>query len=212
MSINKILQELDEQKVEEKPMIKEVKEDGVIQATIDLPTRKEIIRKYLEGKEKRDIGNEYGIPTTTVTSIVSKNQDLRLEIEKRYQATALARENYRLSESKNKLLSFVDNTLDEVANDPTSLTTEGKLKVLNSIAAVFDKFSITSRLNADKPTGISESRSMNVNVDKVLKELSTQEDKLNFLRGQNTSGNIVEVKPEPLDGEIEEMDEDEDDK
>ena len=193
MSINNLLQELEENKVPTESL--EIAKDNTI-APIDTftpsPTqKKEIIQKYLEGKDKREIASVYGVSTRTITNIVENNSDIRLETEKRYQSTAMARENYRLSETKNKLLTFVDKTLEDAMANPEELTTAIKLKTLNSIAALFDKLSVTSRLNADKPTNISESRELNIDLDKVLKELPTNEDKLNFLRGQNSTGTMV---------------------
>lgn len=193
MSVSQILNELDEK---QKPK-EDIEETQVV--SVDLVTKKEIIQQYLEGKNKKDIGNQYGLSTRAVSIIIEGNSEIRLETEKKYLSTSLARENYRLSESKNKLLDFIDNTLDEVISDPDSLNPESKMKVLNNIAALFDKLSITARLNADKPTNITESRELKVDVAKIMEQLQTPEDKLNFLRRQSTSEKIN--KP-IYDGEV----------
>jgi|AntAceMinimDraft_17_1070374.scaffolds.fasta_scaffold01836_1 hypothetical protein len=191
MSLNKILKEIDDN---QKPM-PDVEEDDIRHISVGPIQKKNIIREYLEGDDKRNIASRYGLPTISVTKIIEGNDDLRLETEKRYQSTALSRENYRLSETKNKLLSFIDGTLDETLNSPEGLTTETKLKVLNNIASLFDKLSVTSRLNADKPVNISESRNFSVDVDRILQQLPTAKDKLDFLRGQDTTGNIIDSTP-----------------
>jgi len=194
MSVNQLLKEMDENKPE--PMTLEPIVDKPISASFSLADKKEIIRKYLEGKVKKEIAHEYGVPTISITKIVEQNSDIRLETEKRYQSVALSRENYRLSETKDKILSFIDTTLEEVATNPGKLTTENKLRVLNNVAVLFDKLSITSRLNSDKPTNISEERNIKVDINKVLEKLPTTEDKLNFLRRQNTTGDIIDVDVE----------------
>jgi len=187
MSVENLLQEMEENK---KPAV--VLEEST--AIVLTPTQhKEIIQLYLEGSKKTDIAKRYNATTNAITKVIESNADLRLETEKRYQATAMARENYRLSETKNKLISFIDATLEETVNDPTAMTTEAKMKVLNSIAALFDKLSITSRLNAEKPSSIAETRKLSIDVDKVIAQLDTNEDKLNFLRGQNTTGTIIDT-------------------
>jgi len=187
MSVENLLQEMEENK---KPAV--VLEEST--AIVLTPTQhKEIIQLYLEGSKKTDIAKRYNATTNAITKVIESNTDLRLETEKRYQATAMARENYRLSETKNKLISFIDATLEETVNDPTAMTTEAKMKVLNSIAALFDKLSITSRLNAEKPSSIAETRNLSIDVDKVIAQLDTNEDKLNFLRGQNTTGTIIDT-------------------
>ncbi len=106
-------------------------------------------------------------------------------------SVAMARENYRLSEAKNQLISFVENTVKDVNDDPESVSKLDKMKVLNNIAAVFDKLSIASRLNQDKSTAITEKRELNVDLDKVLAQLPTTDDKLNFLRNQRPNAPIV---------------------
>lgn len=192
MTIDNLLKELDNNKVEIEVLPPRDDEDAPIKATVSLRERKEIIQKYLEGKEKRDIAREYGLPTRSVSLLIEKNQDLRLETEKAYQATALARENYRLSETKNKLLTFVDDTLEHLRENPEEMTVEAKMKIMAGVAALFDKLSITSRLNAEKPTSIEESRTLNLDVAKVLEQLPTPEDKLAFLKKQGASSKINE--------------------
>ena len=192
MSVKQILKELDDKKKEPEP-----RDDDEILAVALTPVQtKEIIQLFLEGARKTDIARKYDTTTYVITRIIERNPNMRLETEKRYQTTAIARENYRLSETKNKLLTFIDDTLEETINDPATMTTEAKLKVLNNIAALFDKLSITSRLNSEKPSQITESRNLSIDVDKVLKELRTPEDKLNFLRNQNTAGAIIDVAVE----------------
>ena len=192
MSVKQILKELDDKKKEPEPR----DDDEILAVALTPIQKKEIIQLFLEGTRKTDIARKYDTTTHVITRIIERNPDMRLETEKRYQTTAIARENYRLSETKNKLLTFIDDTLEETINDPAMMTTEAKLKVLNNIAALFDKLSITSRLNSEKPSQITESRNLSIDVDKVLKELRTPEDKLNFLRNQNTAGAIIDVAVE----------------
>lgn len=194
MIIDKILKELDENKVQEIELAPTSPSDTPVRVSVDLVTRKKIIQDFLEGKEKKDIARSYGIPTRSVSLIVEKNSDIRLETEKKYQATALARENYRLSETKNKLLTFVDSTLDEIMSDPGSMTPESKMRVLKDIASLFDKLSLASRLNNEKPSHIIEERRLDLKMDlaEILKQLPTTEDKLAFLKRQSTHSKLNE--------------------
>lgn len=196
--VENILKELDENKVQTL-VLHESEEQEQSKVSVDLVTRKKIIQEFLEGNDKRSIGDKYNISTRAVTMILDSNKDIRHETEVKYQATAIARENYRLSETKNKLMDFIDDTLNQALQDD-ELTTETKLKVFNNIAATFDKLSITSRLNKELPTNINETRELKVDVAKIMKELPTDEDKLNFLRRQNTPGKINkgihDIKPD----------------
>lgn len=186
--VENILKELDENKVQTLVLHEKEQEQKV---SVDLVTRKKIIQEFLEGHDKKDIGNKYNISTRAVTMILDSNKDIRHETEIKYQATALARENYRLSETKNKLMDFIDSTIDEaIVDNQGVLTSESKLKVLNNVAALYDKLAITARLNAEKPTQISETRHIKADLGEILKQLPTTDDKLNFLRRQNAPSNI----------------------
>ena len=110
-------------------------------------------------------------------------------MEKQYLNTALSRENYRLSEAKDKLISFINKTLED-AESSGEMSTEARMKVFNNVAAVFDKLSITSRLNQEKATNINEKRTIDVDVAKITEQLTTNEDKLNFLRNQRPNAPI----------------------
>lgn len=187
--VDQILTEIEKNKVELAPI--EDDEDEIIRVSLSPVQKKEIITRYLQGEEKKDIARHYGVPTNSITKIIEKDDDIRLEIEKRYQSVAMARENYRLSEAKNKLIAFVENTLQEVNDDPTAVSTLDKMKVLNNVAAVFDKLSITSRLNQEKSTNITEKRTIDVDLDKVISQLPTADDKLAFLRNQRPNAPIV---------------------
>lgn len=156
--------------------------------SVDLRTRKQIVSEWLSGKEKKEIAIKYGIPTRSVTAIVENNEDIRLDLEKRFHSVTAARENVRLSDTKDKLLTYINKTLDDVMDperDDGSMTDEKKIKFLNNIATIWDRLSSTLRLNQEKPTSISESRSLKVDLDKVLAQLPTPEDKLAFLRNQS---------------------------
>ena len=188
--VDQILTEMDKNKVE---LVPNTDDDGdeLVRVSLSPVQKKEIITRYLQGEEKKDIARHYGIPTRSVTSILEKDTDIRLEVEKRYMSVAMARENYRLSEAKNKLIAFVESTLQEVNDDPTLVSALDKMKVLNNVAAVFDKLSITSRLNQEKSTNITEKREINVDLAKVIEQLPTADDKLNFLRNQKPNAPIV---------------------
>ena len=186
--VNQILTEMDNNKVE---LVPDEDDDELVRVSISPIQKKEIITRYLQGEEKKDIARHYGVTTNAITRILEKDTDIRLEIEKRYLAVAMARENYRLSEAKNKLIAFVESTIQEVNDDPSLVSPLDKMKVLNNIAAVFDKLSITSRLNQEKSTNITEKRELNVDLDKVLAQLPTAQDKLNFLRQQKPNKEIV---------------------
>ena len=187
--VDQILTEIEKNKVELAPI--EDDEDELIRVSLSPVQKKEIITRYLQGEEKRDIARHYGVTTNTNTKMIEKDNDIRLEVEKRYLSVAMARENYRLSEAKNKLIAFVENTLQEVNDDPTAVSTLDKMKVLNNVAAVFDKLSITSRLNQEKSTNITEKRTIDVDLDKVISQLPTADDKLAFLRNQRPNAPIV---------------------
>lgn len=156
--------------------------------SVDLRTRREIISDWLSGMDKKSIGLKYSLPTRSITAIIDNNENLRLDIEKRYHSVNFARENIRLSETKDKLLNYINQTLDDVM-DPTkddgTMTDEKKVKFLNNIAMIWDRLSSTLRLNQEKPTSISENRSLKVDLDKVMAQLPTAEDKLAFLRNQS---------------------------
>ncbi len=186
--VDQILKEIDKNKVE---LVPDEDDDELVRVSISPIQKKEIITRYLQGEDKKDIARHYGISTRSVTNILEKDTDIRLEIEKRYLSVAMARENYRLSEAKNQLIAFVENTVKDVNDDPDSVSKLDKMKVLNNIAAVFDKLSITSRLNQEKSTNITEKRELNVDLDKVLAQLPTAQDKLNFLRQQKPNKEIV---------------------
>lgn len=156
--------------------------------SVDLRTRKEIIADWLSGLDKRSIAEKYNIPTRSVTAIVDNNADIRLDVEKRFHTTIAARENVRLADTKDKLLSYINKTLDDVmdtAKEDGTMNDEKKIKFLNNIAMIWDRLSSTLRLNQEKPTTISENRTLKVDIAEVMSQLPTPEDKLAFLRNQS---------------------------
>jgi hypothetical protein len=166
--------------------------------SVDLRTRRQIITDWLSGLDKRSIAQKYELPTRSITAIVDNNEDIRLDIEKRFHSTVAARENIRLADTKDKMLSYINQILDDTL-DPSkadgTMTDEKKVKFLNNIAMLWDRLSSTLRLNQEKPTSISETRSLKVDLDKILAQLPTPEDKLAFLRNQSQGAKIVEAVP-----------------
>ena len=127
--IDEILKEIEENPIQQIETSETADNKLPVVISVDLRTRKEIIRDWLSGMEKKEIAAKYSLPTRSISVIIDKNDDLRLDIEKRHLAITAARENVRLSETKNKMLNYIDSTLDETfANNSEELTTEKKLK------------------------------------------------------------------------------------
>jgi len=197
--IDEILKEIEENPIQQIETSETADNKLPVVISVDLRTRKEIIRDWLSGMEKKEIAAKYSLPTRSISVIIDKNDDLRLDIEKRHLAITAARENVRLSETKNKMLNYIDSTLDETfANNSEELTPEKKLKFLGGMAMLWDKIAATARLNQEKPTQIMEKRELKADLSEILKQLPTAEDKMNFLRQQSQGMKSTDV----VDGQI----------
>jgi len=151
---------------------------------IDFVTRKEIIKDYFEGMEVKDIADKWGIPKRTVQTIIEKSDQLRMDIERRYFAVNAARENVRIANTKNKMLNYVDETIDE-ARSNKELTTKDKLKTIQNVSAMLDRLDRSYRLNNNMPTSSSETTHKVVDVAKILEQFKTPEEKMLFLQRNN---------------------------
>jgi len=187
-SIDSILQDIENNPVQELT-VTEDNTDKPIKISVDLETRKKIIFEWLNGASPKDIGNKYNLSTRAINSIIDNNEATRLEIEKRYLATVAARENVRISETKDRLITYINDALTKAMEDEFDLTPEKRIKFLNNIASMFDRLDNASRLNANKPTSLSEHRDIKVDFAEILKQINTPEDKKAFLQKQISMNN-----------------------
>ncbi len=188
-NISTILEEIENNPIQELSTLEEIDNEILpSKITIDLLTRKEIIKEWLDGKQTKEIGYKYNISSRAVQKVIDSNEETRLEIEKKYFAVAAARENFRISETKNNLLSYINDALVSVTQESDTMDAEKKIKFLNNISMIFDKLDNASRLNANKPTSVTEHRDIRVDVAEVMKQFQTPEEKLAFL--QNQSNNL----------------------
>jgi len=160
---------------------------NLIKFQVDLVSRKEIIRKWLEGMPSKEIAADYNLSTRAVNRIVETNETTRMDLERHYLATSASRENYRISETKNNLLSFVDDAIKTAEKDSDLLSAQDKMGLLHQVADVFNRLDNTSRLNTSRPTTVVEHHDVKVDVAAILKELKTPEDKLAFLQSQSNN-------------------------
>jgi len=187
-SIDSILQDIENNPVQELT-VTEDNTDKPIKISVDLETRKKIIFEWLNGASPKDIGNKYNLSTRAINSIIDNNEATRLEIEKRYLATVAAREILRISETKDRLITYINDALTKAMEDEFDLTPEKRIKFLNNIASMFDRLDNSSRLNANKPTSLSEHRDIKVDFAEILKQINTPEDKKAFLQKQISMNN-----------------------
>ena len=187
-SIDSILQDIENNPVQELT-VTEDNIDKPIKISVDLETRKKIIFEWLNGASPKDIGDKYNLSTRAINSIIDNNEATRLEIEKRYLATVAARENVRISETKDRLITYINDALTKAMEDEFDLTPEKRIKFLNNIASMFDRLDNASRLNANKPTSLSEHRDIKVDFAEILKQINTPEDKKAFLQKQISMNN-----------------------
>lgn len=180
--VSNILQQIQDNPIQDISFFEDSGKQITIQ--IDLEKRKKIIYDWLNGMEPKDLAMKYRVSKIAINKIIDSNEDTRLEIERRYFATAAARENLRISETKNKLITYVNDALDEVLAGDSDMTAEKKVKFLSNIAMLFDKLDNTSRLNANKPTSLTEHRDVKLDVAAIIKEMHTPEDKVLFLQNQ----------------------------
>lgn len=184
-------------------ILKEIEDNPVVQVQtmennepvvrdIDYITRKEIIVEYLNGSDYDDIAANHSITPRQARTIVEQSDQLRLQIEKKYFAVNSARENLRISEVKNKMIQYLDETLKRAEEDEDGeFTVKERFKTIQNVAAIFDKLDHTYRLNTDQPTSNTQHTEVTVDMAKILETLKTPEDKIAFLQRQS-SKNYVE--------------------
>lgn len=151
---------------------------------VDLATRREIIRRWLQGNDPKEIGKDYGLSTRTVNLIIENNEKTRLDIEKRYFSVIASRENFKVAQVKDNIIDFVKDTLVDVHEGVVS--PEIRLKFMGSVAGMLDKLDNISRLNQDKATSIAKTTNTNINIDvaEAMKQFKTPTEKLAFLQSQ----------------------------
>ncbi len=139
----------------------------------------EIIKMYLDGQSINHISKTFDSSPTTIKSIIEK-PELRMEVEKKFFALDKARENRKISDSKDKIINFINAAIDEAS------TKEGKMAFLKEVSSVIGELDRISRLNSGEVTERTEQTTKNIDYDvaKLMQNLKTDEDKKRFLQSQ----------------------------
>lgn len=180
--------------IEDNPIVRieTVENDKPVIFDLTYSDRKEIIIDYFNGKTPEEIGKDRGLPTRTINTIINKSDELRMEVEKKYFAVNVARENVRIADCKNRIINYVNQTLENA--DKEELSAKDRMKTVQNLAAVVDKIDKSYRLNNNMPTSNNETTHKIIDVAKIIEQFKTPAEKIEFLQRQNQSGTI--------DGEI----------
>lgn len=137
--------------------------------------QKQVIIDWLNGEDKKEIAKRHGVTTRMVTSIVNTNHETRLELEKQYFAVPTFRENRRIAEIKDKMLTFLEDSLEE------GIEKENKHLFIDKFKGMLDSIDRIQRLNNDQPTENTKQTNVNYNIAEIAKTLKTPEQKKHFL-------------------------------
>jgi hypothetical protein len=139
-----------------------------------------IIERYLRGESPQELAREFDVHTRTITALVNNNPVTRSTIEKKTMEVGIARETARIQEIKDKMLTYIDQTVEE------GLTKENKGAFIDTILTALTQLDKIGRLNRDKPTNIDETTDKKIIIDaaKIMKELDTPEKQRAFLLDQ----------------------------
>ena len=176
--------------IEDNPIVRieTVENDKPVIFDLTYSDRKEIIIDYFNGKTPEEIGKDRGLPTRTVNTIINKSDELRMEVEKKYFAVNVARENVRIADCKNRIINYVNQTLENA--DKEELSAKDRMRTVQNLAAVVDKIDKSYRLNNNMPTSNNETTHKIIDVAKIIEQFKTPAEKIEFLQRQNQSGTI----------------------
>lgn len=171
--------------IEENPVVsvQTIEDNKPVVFDISYSDRKEIIIDYFNGKSPEEIGKERNLPTRTIKTIINKSDELRMEIEKRYFAVNVARENVRIADCKNRIIDYVNKTLEKAESE--DLSAGDRMRTIQNVANILDKIDRSYRLNNNMPTSNLETTHKIIDVSKILEQLKTPEDKIAFLQKQS---------------------------
>lgn len=122
---------------------------------------KELQRDYLMGMSKQELSKKFDIPANSINSYLNISPETRTEIEKQLCTLPVLRENAKITELKDELLSTIRTTLTSYQ----TLEPEYQIKnahVLTDIISTIDRI---QRLNNEKPTDIQHSKNETQYID-----------------------------------------------
>jgi hypothetical protein len=191
------------------PILKEIENNPIVSVetlednkpvifNISYRDRKEIIIDYFNGMTPEEISSKWELPVRTVNTIINKSDELRMEVEKRYFAVNVARENVRIADCKNRMIDYVNQTLENAESE--QLGVKDRMKTIQNLASVLDKLDKSYRLNNNMPTSSNETTHKVIDVAKIIEQFKTPEEKLEFLQRQNQNKGIE--TPPTIEGEI----------
>jgi len=145
----------------------------------DYSIQKEIHLLYLQGHTPKAIAKIYQTRADVINSLLD-NTVVRSEAEKSQLEVYRARENKRISEVKDKIVDFIELTIEEATDVPNKI--QYLDKVHNSLLSL-DKI---GRLNRGESTENTTSKQTiaTLNVNDLLAKLDTPEKRDLFLREQ----------------------------
>lgn len=147
---------------------------------IDIAQAKEVRRRYLAGQTKAAIAREVGISPASVTKCINDEEYgvLSVPVEARDLYAEMKVENEKIMDIKTKMMEFVEKSLDE------AMEANNKHLFIDKFKGMLDSLDRIIRLNSEKPTSISEERTVKVDVAEVMKQLKTPAEQRSFLREQ----------------------------
>jgi len=140
--------------------------------------KKSIIESFIFGKSIKNISEELSVSPHTISAVIRHNNDFKTDIERRTFQVFASRENKRIADIKDKMLNFIDQFTEQ------ALLAENKLPLLEAVQGILGSVDRIQRLNNEKPTDIAETRTLNVDLSELQKNLKNDEDKMEFLRQQ----------------------------
>lgn len=168
------------QKKETKPSVETKTENFLRLPDLTLNQRKQILHDYLAGHPIEDIASNNNTSQRAVLSLSRDNSLTRTMIEKESLAVFAIREAARTAKIKDDMLDYFSNVVDTVKEEDTDI----QFEKLPHLLPLFDRLDRAHRLDAEKPTDISERTNKNVDVVELAKSLKTEEDKKSFLLSQ----------------------------
>ncbi len=146
---------------------------------VQYQNQSEIIKMYLDGTPISHIAKKFKTSSPTINKVIA-NPDLRMEVEKKFFALDKSRENRKISETKDKIVNFINSAIEEAE------TKEGKIAFLSEIKSIIGELDRISRLNSGEVTERTENTNKNIEYDvaKLMDNLKTEEDKKRFLQSQ----------------------------
>jgi DNA replication protein DnaD len=141
-----------------------------------------IVFDFFTGKDKKELAKEYNIEQRSITSLIDKYRcHTTKETAFKIFEIQKARENEQISNIKERIYNLLAESLEDMIGQENKA---GVVQEFTKIKDILGKIDEISRLNNNEATQSikTDTTTRTIDINKILSELPTQEDRLAFLQ------------------------------